>query len=216
VSRRPEPGGQHTIRGAGPRRLRKSDWGARRDRIRLATAEAHRHSLARSSPPTSPRTSDAALVERGDRWSAGYPCCRRHVYRWRVPGRDAVCSLRSAPPADSRARFERPWDEKACVRAALPSPHTYGRLRLARHSVPSQGGLGILEAWMAVVPLAAGAASMVLTSDGHLSVRAWPGGVPQAGVAAVRQNLSLLIDHGGRPDCDGARHQQGLDQLHHL
>jgi hypothetical protein len=47
-----------------------------------------------------------------------------------------------------------------------------------------------------VVPLAAGAASMALTSDGRLSVMSWPGGNPQAGVVAVRQNLSLLIDHG--------------------
>jgi hypothetical protein len=47
-----------------------------------------------------------------------------------------------------------------------------------------------------VVPLSVGAASMVLSSDGHLSVMAWPGGGPQAGVVAVRQNLSLLIDHG--------------------
>ncbi|HEX7599469.1 MAG TPA: hypothetical protein VF518_14730, partial [Polyangia bacterium] len=55
---------------------------------------------------------------------------------------------------------------------------------------------GYWQNGVAVVPLAAGAASMVLTSDGHLSVGAWPGGVPQAGVAAVRQNLSLLIDQG--------------------
>jgi hypothetical protein len=40
-----------------------------------------------------------------------------------------------------------------------------------------------------VVPLSAGAASMVLTSSGRLSVMAWPGGEPQAGVVAVRQNL---------------------------
>ncbi len=47
-----------------------------------------------------------------------------------------------------------------------------------------------------VVPLVSGAASMVLSSDGRLSVEAWPGGAPPAGVVAVRQNLSLLIDHG--------------------
>ncbi len=47
-----------------------------------------------------------------------------------------------------------------------------------------------------VVPLRVGAASMVLTSDGRLTVIAWPGGEPKAGVVAVRQNLSLLIDHG--------------------
>ena len=47
-----------------------------------------------------------------------------------------------------------------------------------------------------VVPLSTGAASMVMTSDGRLSVMAWAGGAPATGVVAVRQNLSLLIDHG--------------------
>lgn len=47
-----------------------------------------------------------------------------------------------------------------------------------------------------VVPLSTGAASMVMTSDGRLSVMAWPGGAPPAGVVSVRQNLTLLIDHG--------------------
>lgn len=46
------------------------------------------------------------------------------------------------------------------------------------------------------VPLRTGGASMVFTSDGHVSVEAWPGGNPGPGVVAVRQNLSLLIDHG--------------------
>jgi hypothetical protein len=55
---------------------------------------------------------------------------------------------------------------------------------------------GYWQNGLAVVPLSVGAASMVLTSDGRLSVMAWPGGAPQAGVVAVRQNLSLLIDHG--------------------
>ena len=55
---------------------------------------------------------------------------------------------------------------------------------------------GYWQNGMTVVPLRVGAASMVLTSDGRLSVMAWPGGLPQIGVVAVRQNLSLLIDHG--------------------
>jgi len=55
---------------------------------------------------------------------------------------------------------------------------------------------GYWQNGQAVVPLSAGAASMVLTSSGRLSVMAWPGGEPQAGVAAVRQNLPLLIDNG--------------------
>ena len=37
---------------------------------------------------------------------------------------------------------------------------------------------------------------MVLTADGRLSVMAWPGGSPPAGVVGVRQNLSLLINDG--------------------
>lgn len=48
----------------------------------------------------------------------------------------------------------------------------------------------------AVVPLRTGAASMVLTTDGHIRVEAWPGGTPGAGIAAVRQNLDPLIQHG--------------------
>jgi hypothetical protein len=46
------------------------------------------------------------------------------------------------------------------------------------------------------VPLRAGAASMVLTTSGKLDVRAWGGGAPGSGTAAVRQNLGLLVDHG--------------------
>ncbi|SDB92643.1 Predicted protein [Raineyella antarctica] len=48
----------------------------------------------------------------------------------------------------------------------------------------------------AVAPLRAGAASMVLGNDGSLKVESWPGGQPGAGVAAVRQNLTLLVDKG--------------------
>ncbi|WP_186525929.1 phosphodiester glycosidase family protein [Leekyejoonella antrihumi] len=44
--------------------------------------------------------------------------------------------------------------------------------------------------------LRSGAASMVLSKDGHLSVKAWPGGPPGHQVVAVRQNLSLLIQGG--------------------
>jgi hypothetical protein len=48
----------------------------------------------------------------------------------------------------------------------------------------------------AVVPLVQGAASMVVGTDGSLSVQSWRGGQPAAGVQAVRQNLSLLITDG--------------------
>lgn len=60
--------------------------------------------------------------------------------------------------------------------------------------VDAQGGY-----WQdghAVAPLRQGAASMVLGSDGTLKVESWPGGQPGAGVAAVRQNLTLLVDKG--------------------
>jgi Phosphodiester glycosidase len=46
------------------------------------------------------------------------------------------------------------------------------------------------------VPLRAGAASMVLYKDGHLDVARWNAGPPGPDVAAVRQNLDLLVDNG--------------------
>ena len=48
----------------------------------------------------------------------------------------------------------------------------------------------------AATPLRAGAASMVLSRDGHVDVRAWDGSPPGPDVAAVRQNLNLLVDNG--------------------
>lgn len=47
-----------------------------------------------------------------------------------------------------------------------------------------------------ITPLRAGAASMVLTTNGRLLVERWPGGTPPAGIAAVRQNLVPLIERG--------------------
>jgi Phosphodiester glycosidase len=46
------------------------------------------------------------------------------------------------------------------------------------------------------VPLSRGAASMVFYKDGHLNVVTWNGGTPGPDVAAVRQNLGLLVDNG--------------------
>jgi hypothetical protein len=46
------------------------------------------------------------------------------------------------------------------------------------------------------VPLRNGAASMVLYKDGHVDVVRWNGANPGPDVAAVRQNLGLLVDHG--------------------
>ena len=45
-------------------------------------------------------------------------------------------------------------------------------------------------------PLRKGAASMVVSKDGHVDVVRWPGGRPAPDVAAVRQNLGLLVDGG--------------------
>lgn len=56
--------------------------------------------------------------------------------------------------------------------------------------------------WMSeghtVVPLVAGAASVVIYADGGVDIGAWGSEVPAPGraVASVRQNLQLLIDHG--------------------
>lgn len=47
-----------------------------------------------------------------------------------------------------------------------------------------------------VKPLQAGAASMVLSKDGRLQLKTWPGGTPGPNTAAVRQNLQLLIAKG--------------------
>ena len=45
-------------------------------------------------------------------------------------------------------------------------------------------------------PLNSGAASMVFYKDGHVDVVKWNGGTPGPDVAAVRQNLGLLVDNG--------------------
>lgn len=44
--------------------------------------------------------------------------------------------------------------------------------------------------------LKAGRASMVFSDSGRLDIRAWEGGPVPPGIAAVRQNLTLLIDNG--------------------
>jgi Phosphodiester glycosidase len=46
------------------------------------------------------------------------------------------------------------------------------------------------------VALRSGAASMVLFKDGHLDVVRWSSPTPAPDVAAVRQNLALLVDNG--------------------
>jgi hypothetical protein len=55
------------------------------------------------------------------------------------------------------------------------------------------------------IPLRRGAASMVFYRDGHLDVVTWSGASPQRNVVAVRQNLTVLVDHGRvTPEADSA------------
>jgi hypothetical protein len=55
---------------------------------------------------------------------------------------------------------------------------------------------GYWQNGVAVHPLVKGAASMIFGKDGSLAVKSWPGGNPGPNVAAVRQNLVLLVDQG--------------------
>lgn len=55
---------------------------------------------------------------------------------------------------------------------------------------------GFWQAGKQVQPLVAGAASMIFTTDGRLHVAPWPGGAPGSHIAAVRQNLTMMIRHG--------------------
>ena len=55
------------------------------------------------------------------------------------------------------------------------------------------------------VPLSRGSASMVFYRDGHVDVVRWSGASPGRNVAAVRQNLTLLVDRGRvTPEVDSA------------
>ena len=55
---------------------------------------------------------------------------------------------------------------------------------------------GYWQDGQSIIPLRTGGASMVLTTDGHIRVEAWPGGTPGSDVAAVRQNLDMVIENG--------------------
>jgi hypothetical protein len=55
---------------------------------------------------------------------------------------------------------------------------------------------GYWQNGQSIVDLRQGAASMVLTTDGHVRVEAWPGGTPSSDTAAVRQNLDMVIENG--------------------
>jgi len=62
---------------------------------------------------------------------------------------------------------------------------------------------GYWQDGQSVVPLRTGAASMVVYKDGHVDVVKWTAANPGPEVAAVRQNLSMLVE-GGKisPDID--------------
>jgi hypothetical protein len=60
---------------------------------------------------------------------------------------------------------------------------------------------GYWQDGQSVVPLRTGAASMVLYKDGHVDVVKWTGAMPSPEVAAVRQNLSMLVE-GGKISAD--------------
>jgi hypothetical protein len=55
---------------------------------------------------------------------------------------------------------------------------------------------GYWQDGQSAVPLRDGAASMVFYKDGHVDVARWGSAAPGPGVAAVRQNLGLLVDNG--------------------
>ncbi|HEY3409135.1 MAG TPA: phosphodiester glycosidase family protein [Propionicimonas sp.] len=55
---------------------------------------------------------------------------------------------------------------------------------------------GFWQGGNAVGHLTAGRASMVFSDNGRLDIRAWEGGPVPAGVSAIRQNLTLLVDNG--------------------
>lgn len=55
---------------------------------------------------------------------------------------------------------------------------------------------GYWQDGQAAVPLRKGAASMVLYKNGRVDVDSWNGAKPGPDVAAVRQNLGLLVDNG--------------------
>ena len=55
---------------------------------------------------------------------------------------------------------------------------------------------GYWQGGQSIVPLRTGAASMVLTTDGHIKIESWQGGTPSSDTAAVRQNLDMVIENG--------------------
>ncbi len=64
----------------------------------------------------------------------------------------------------------------------------------------STGAGGFMSYGRVAAPLRAGLGSIVTYADGYTDIGSWHGGVPSPGraVASVRQNLTLLVDHGRR------------------
>ena len=89
------------------------------------------------------------------------------------------------PGSSSSAPSEIPTSQRDSVLATFNSGFTM---------VDAKGGYW--QDGQSVVPLRAGAASMVLYKDGHVDVVKWTGATPGPEVAAVRQNLSMLVEGG--------------------
>jgi len=81
--------------------------------------------------------------------------------------------------------FDVPHSERDALLATFNSGFTM---------VDSKGGYW--QNGKSAAPLRRGAASMVLYKDGRVDVVDWNRAAPGADVAAVRQNLGLLVDHG--------------------
>jgi len=55
---------------------------------------------------------------------------------------------------------------------------------------------GFWQRGKTVQHLVTGAASMIFTTDGRMRIEPWPGGTPGPHIAAVRQNLTMMIRNG--------------------
>ena len=94
--------------------------------------------------------------------------------------------------------WSQPSEVPASERSSLLATFNSGFLMSA-----AQGGYW--QDGVSAAPLRNGAASMVLYKDGHIDVARWNVPTPGPDVAAVRQNLTLLVDQGRiTPEVDSA------------
>jgi hypothetical protein len=94
--------------------------------------------------------------------------------------------------------WSQPSQVPASERNSLLATFNSGFLMPAAQGGYWQGGVS-------AAPLRNGAASMVLYKDGHVDVARWNVPTPGPDVAAVRQNLTLLVDQGRiTPEVDSA------------